>query len=100
VRRTCPKNPRTKWLGLVGYEGNHEWVEHSLWRAAENAYTLVMECRLCGSRDDLILRDEDMLRRAFNLEMLRTLKSMSMKDPVPADEIDRYRQPPQQRAEP
>lgn len=89
---TCPRNPQKKWFGLVTFEDAHEWEEHSLWRAADNAYTLVRECALCGSREDLLLGDADMLRRGFVLERLRTLKSMSMRDPVPVDRLDEYRE--------
>ena len=90
MQGTCPRNPRKKWFGFVSYEGEHGWDEHSLWRAADNAYTLVMECRLCGARQDFLLSDADMLRRGFVLEKLRTLKPMSMENPVPSDKLDEY----------
>ena len=88
----CTKNPQKKWFGFVSYEGEHEWVEHSLWRTTDYVYTLVMECGLCGAREDDMWRDADMLRLGFNLEQLRTLKSMSMENPVLAENFAEYRE--------
>lgn len=92
MARTCPRNPRRKWLGLVSYEGEHEWEERALSRETEAIYKLVVECRLCSSRDEVLLRDEGMLRRGFDLRKLRTLGAMSLDDRVPAERIDEYRE--------
>ena len=94
---SCPKNRKTKLWGLISYEGEHEWKEHEIERASKWRYRITLECRLCEVRDKMLLGEEDMLRRGFDLKKLRMLEP-SNSSPfsstdvvVAADKIEEYR---------
>lgn len=69
----CPKNIE-KFLRFFSYEGPHEWKWYSIARWASEDWEISFRCAICGSDSrDWLISDASMLRRGFDLEVIREL---------------------------
>ena len=90
---SCPKNPK-KFLFWT-YEGKHKWrlIQLDYYGATGK---LIFECERCGSRKEKRMRDEDFVRRGFDLRKLRAAKDArlvaSRMPEFTGDEIDEFRE--------
>lgn len=91
----CPKKPK-KFL-FFNYEGKHDYhlVRLDYYGASGK---LFFECERCGCRKERSLRDEDFVRRGFDLRKLRAAKDARLVDSrmpeFTGDEIEEFREIP------